>query len=108
LVYELAALHPPFQANSAVALARTLLLVCTLYSPVTELLAGKILRDPVLPLPKQYSVELQFLTERLLEKPPAKRPTAKQVGSRFGLGAVTTPHEMTPTGAAVPCHAAAG
>jgi hypothetical protein len=53
-------------------------------SSSTPFAVGKILRDPVLPLPKQYSVELQFLTERLLEKPPAKRPTAKQVGRLSG------------------------
>ncbi|EDQ88985.1 uncharacterized protein MONBRDRAFT_32564 [Monosiga brevicollis MX1] len=61
LLYELTALTTPFQATNAVALA------------------GKIVKATPDPLPKQYSVELAFLCDRLLEKSPERRPSAWQV-----------------------------
>ena len=61
LVYEMAAQRTPFTAANQVALA------------------SKIVQSEPEPVPQQYSVELQFLINRLLEKDQDVRPSARQV-----------------------------
>eukprot|EP00002_Diphylleia_rotans_P034035 TRINITY_DN7283_c0_g1_i3.p1 TRINITY_DN7283_c0_g1~~TRINITY_DN7283_c0_g1_i3.p1 ORF type:complete len:950 (-),score=201.46 TRINITY_DN7283_c0_g1_i3:308-3157(-) len=61
LMFELASLRPPFTAANQVALAR------------------KIVADSVPSLPKKYSMELQFLIHRMLEKDANKRPGIDQI-----------------------------
>ena len=61
LVYELAAQRTPFTAANQLALAT------------------KIVQSEPEPVPQQYSVELQFLINRLLEKDQDVRPSARQV-----------------------------
>ena len=47
-------------------------------------LANKITHDPVQPIPKHFSPELFQLINHMLEKDPAKRPTASQIlGSKY-------------------------
>lgn len=61
LTYEMAVLQPPFVAANQVALAE------------------KIVRAEPREIPASFSLELQFLVSRLLEKNPRERPSAEQV-----------------------------
>ena len=61
LAYELCTLRPPFVAANQLALAR------------------KIMSMAPAPLSSTYSMELQFLVMKLLDKDPARRPTAAQI-----------------------------
>lgn len=90
VVYELATLQLPYQATNAVALAgeeerrreirnkkkRRMLCVSL---PSDILCAAKIVHEAHRPLPRCYSIELQFLVDRLLDKEPRHRPAAVQV-----------------------------
>lgn len=57
VLYEAAALHPPFQAKDMQGLYK-------------KVLAGKIK-----PLPRQYSIELFLFLTKLLKQNPSERPT---------------------------------
>lgn len=61
LIYELATLSPPFMARNQIILSK------------------KIVNEKPRPLPKRYSMQLQFLVIKLLEKDMSRRPDAAQV-----------------------------
>ncbi|KAL0485619.1 hypothetical protein AKO1_011933, partial [Acrasis kona] len=61
LMFELASFKPPFIASNQIALAK------------------KIVGETPQPLPKMYSMELQFLIFKMLEKDSSKRPDINQM-----------------------------
>ncbi len=61
LVYQMAALRPPFVAKSPIALAH------------------KIVNAPPKPLPPRYSSDLHFVVHRMLEKEARDRPNVAQL-----------------------------
>jgi NIMA (never in mitosis gene a)-related kinase len=67
LMYELSTFRPPFTASNQIALAKYV----TRFSALT---IRKIVSDQPLSLPRFYSMELQFLIFKMLEKDFTKRP----------------------------------
>ena len=67
VLYELATLRKPFEA------------------PSIPDLVEKIKNQNFIPISKNYSNELQFLIEKLLNKDPQNRPSIKEV-LNFGIG----------------------
>ena len=61
ILYELAALHPPFEAKSWLSLIM------------------KIQKGEYEPLPQMYSAQLAELVAKLLDKDPLRRPTASEI-----------------------------
>lgn len=61
VIYELAALHPPFRAKSM------------------KELSNKVIRGVYPPLPRQYSSDFARVIKKMLNVEPSRRPTASQI-----------------------------
>ena len=61
VIYELAALHPPFRAKSM------------------KELSNKVIRGVYPPLPRQYSSDFAKVIKKMLNVEPSRRPTASQI-----------------------------